>query len=185
LSHTADDTTLTTTIVDDNTTEVVITAIQDGQEGVDGAEAEEFPKRIDGLFEITLTNPSQNQIVVSLTDGVGNPLIENGTAANDPTLGLGNDDYQNTSLANVIFAPGDQSEIASIDVVDDFVTEGDETVVATLSTATFTVDSTGAIPSPGDVSISSTDSLTKMMALFQSLSHWTRPSKMDSPFLTL
>ena len=125
-------TTITTTIVDDNTTEVVITAIQDGREGFVGSEAEEFPDRIDGLFEITLTNPSQNQIVVTLTDGVGNSLIENGTAANDPTLGLGNDDYQNTSLANVIFAPGDQSEIASVDVVDDFVTEGDETVVATL-----------------------------------------------------
>ena len=157
---TADDTTLTTTIVDDNTTEVVITAIQDGREGFVGSEAEEFPDRIDGLFEITLTNPSQNEIVVTLTDGVGNSLIENGTAANDPTLGLGNDDYQNTSLANVIFAPGDQSEIASVDVVDDFVTEGDETVVATLGTATFTVDSTGAIPSRDDVSISSTDSAT-------------------------
>ena len=154
---TAGDATLTTTIVDDNTTEVVITAIQDGREGFVGSEAEEFPDRIDGLFEITLTNPSQNEIVVTLTDGVGNSLIENGTAANDPTLGLGNDDYQNTSLANVIFAPGDQSEIASVDVVDDFVTEGDETVVATLGTATFTVDSFGAIPSPGDVSISSTD----------------------------
>ena len=122
-----------------------------------GAVVEQTPDRIDGLFAVTLTNPSQNQIVVTLTDGIGNPLVTNGTAANDPLLGLGNDDYQNTSLSNVVFAPGDQGEIASIDVVDDFITEGDETVVATLGTATFTVDSTGAIPSPGDVGISNTN----------------------------
>ena len=150
-------TTLTTTILDDNTTEVQIDAIRDGQEGVDGSIVEENPVRIDGLFSVTLTNPSQNQIVVTLTDGIGNPLVSNGTAANDPLLGVGNDDYQNTSLSNVIFAPGDQSEIASIDVVDDFVTEGNETVIATLGTATFTVDSTGAIPSSRSVGISNTD----------------------------
>ena len=160
---TSGNTTLTTTITDDNTTEVQIERVRDGQEGLVGSVVEGTPDRIDGLFRVFLTNPSQNQIVVTLTDGIGNPLVTNGTAANDPVLGLGNDDYQNTSLSNVIFAPGDQSEIASIDVVDDFVTEGDETVVATLGTATFTVDSTGAVPTSGDVDISSTngsDSLT-------------------------
>ena len=148
---------MTTTITDDNTTEVEIVGIRDGREGLSGSVVDGNPGRVDGLFVVQLTNPSQNQVVVTLTDGIGNPLVTNGTAANDPVLGLGNDDYQNTSLSNVVFAPGDQSEIASIDVVDDFITEGDETVVATLGTATFTVDSTGAVPASGNVVISTTN----------------------------
>ena len=88
---------------------------------------------INGQFTVSLSNPSQNTISVTLTDGLGNPLINNGTADNTGVTLVGGNDYQNSSLSTVSFSPGDQSEIASVDVIDDMVVEGTETVVATLT----------------------------------------------------
>ncbi|MGB7325827.1 MAG: Calx-beta domain-containing protein [Rubripirellula sp.] len=148
--------TVQTTIVDDNTTEITIMQVSDAQEGNDGALTNEAI--INGLFEVKLSNPSQNIISVTLTDGVGNPLNDNGTASN-AGVGLGNLDYQNSSLNVVNFSAGDQSEVASVDVIDDMVIEGTENVVATLTG--FTVAPhipSGATLNSGDVTIGATDS---------------------------
>ncbi|WP_146537518.1 Calx-beta domain-containing protein [Rubripirellula reticaptiva] len=148
--------TVQTTIVDDNTTEITIMKLMDAQEGNDGALTNEAI--INGLFEVKLSNPSQNIISVTLTDGVGNPLNDNGTASNSG-IGIGNLDYQNSSLNVVNFSAGDQSEIASVDVIDDMVIEGTENVVATLTG--FTVAPhipSGATLNSGDVTIGVADS---------------------------
>ena len=144
-----------TTIVDNDTTEVTIMKIRDGQEGDDGDALNE--NIINGLFEIKLSNPSQNQISVTLSDGVGNPLVDNGTASNQG-IGLGNSDYQNSSLANVVFQPGDQSETASVDVIDDFIVEGTETVVATIDPTGNGITVAPDTLDPGDVTVGATNS---------------------------
>ena len=91
---TSDNTTLTTTIVDDNTLVINIVPVQDASEGFDGSQTAEG--EINGLFEITLSNPSQNEIQVNVTDGIGNPLISSGTAESGG-VAPGEDDYENFS----------------------------------------------------------------------------------------
>ncbi len=148
--------TVSTTIIDDNTLEITIVQKRDAQEGDDGDLTNEAI--INGQFEILLSNPSQNTITVSLTDGVGNPLVNNGTADNSGLTPVGGNDYQNSSLSNVTFSAGDQSEIASVDVVDDMVIEGTETVVATLTNfAVAPHFPSGATLDSGDVIIGSTN----------------------------
>jgi len=143
---TSDDTTLTTTIVDDDSLEVSIEAIRDATEGNDGDQNGEA--EINGLFEITLSNPSQNEIQVVVTDGVGNPLIENGTAETGG-VGGGQGDFENFSSATVTFFAGDQSENIIVDVLDDQAVEGTETVVATINLDTIDPDTL----SVGDVTL--------------------------------
>ncbi|WP_075085217.1 beta strand repeat-containing protein [Mariniblastus fucicola] len=143
--------TVMTTIVDNDTTEVSIMKLNDAQEGNDGDLTNEAI--IDGRFKISLSNPSQNTITVTLTDGLGSLIINNGTASNNGVPTPGGDDYANSSLSDVTFSPGSVLEIASVDVKDDMVVEGTETVIATVTSIT---DVTGTL-NPGAISISSTD----------------------------
>ncbi|MEO9932285.1 beta strand repeat-containing protein, partial [Rhodopirellula bahusiensis] len=148
--------TVTTTIVDDNTLEISILHKRDAQEGTDGSLTNEAI--INGQFEVVLSNPSQNAITVTLTDGVGNPLISNGTADNSGATPVGGNDYQNSSLSNVTFSPGDQSEVASVDVIDDMVIEGTETVIGTLTGFAIAPHfPSGATLDSGDVTIGATN----------------------------
>ena len=139
---------MTTTIVDDNTLVINIVPVQDASEGFDGSLTAEG--EVNGLFEITLSNPSQNEIQVNVTDGIGNPLISSGTAESGG-VAPGEDDYENFSSSTVTFFAGDQSENVVVDVIDDMAVEGTETVIASINLEEIDPDTLDS----GDVTIGS------------------------------
>ncbi len=107
--------TLVATIQDDDSAIVTITNIQVAEEDPTGFGT-------DGLFEFTLSNPSQTDTFVNFTDG--GPTA--GTA--DPGF-----DYVGILSSGLNFGAGETSKILSVDPIDDQVVEGPETVTIRLT----------------------------------------------------
>ena len=135
--------TLTTTIIDDDSAEVTIVRVQDAIEGNDTDLTNEA--RINGLFNVLLSNPSQNEVIVDLS-----PFIPQGTASPGA-------DFQGT-FNSVSFAPSTTFAVqvapVTVDVVDDMIVEGTETVIATLFDLAVDPDNaSGATLDAGDITI--------------------------------
>ncbi len=105
-------TSLTTTIVDDDSAIVTIRNVQDATED----------PGTDGLFEIRLSNPSQTSTIVNFTDG-------------GPTMGTAEPgfDYVAILSTGINFSPGETSKLLSLDPIDDVTVEGPETVTLKLT----------------------------------------------------
>ncbi len=108
-------TTLTKTIQDDDSAIVTITNVQAGGESPEGFGT-------DGLFEFTLSNPSQTPTFVNFTDG--------GFSAGTAQPGF---DYVGILSSGLNFSAGETSKILSVDPVDDQSVEGPETVTIRLT----------------------------------------------------
>ncbi len=105
-------TSLTTTIVDDDSAVVTIRNVQDATEN----------PGTDGLFEIRISNPSQTSTIVNFTDG-------------GPTMGTAEPGFDYVAILNtgINFSPGETSKLLSLDPIDDVTVEGPETVTLKLT----------------------------------------------------